>query len=111
MASTLCQKWFLKTRFFVMKLIFITFRTIQFGSNFTSMWSKYVSNNLWRDFGLPVSEFATVARKSFDVKFTAKNDFPIAHFMSPLLILIGSQNFFHALFNKYLDQMLRKVGW
>ena len=29
--------------------------TIQFYSNFTSMWSKYLSNNVWRDFRLPMS--------------------------------------------------------
>ena len=51
------------------------------------MWSKYVSNKVWREFRLPVSEFATVAQKSFNVKFTAKIDFPIAHFMIPLLTL------------------------
>ena len=58
-----------------------------FCSNFSSMWSKYVSNNVWRDLRLPVSDFSTVAWKSFNLKFTAKIDFPIVHFMSPLLIL------------------------
>ena len=29
--------------------------TIRFCSNFTSMWSKYLSNNVWRDFRLPMS--------------------------------------------------------
>ena len=66
---------------------FCIFRTIRFCSNFTSMWSKYVSNNVWRDFQLPMSALATVARKSFNVKFTAKIDFPIGHFMLPLLML------------------------
>ena len=42
---------------------------------------------IWKDFRLPVSEFATVARKSFNGKFTAKIDFPIGHFMLPLLTL------------------------
>ena len=45
------------------------------------MWSKYVSNNAWKDFRLTVSAFATVARKKFIGKFTAKIDFPIEHFM------------------------------
>ena len=45
---------------------------------------KYISNNVWRDFKLPVSAFATVARKSFNGKFTAKIDFPIGYFMLPL---------------------------
>ena len=49
--------------------------TIQFCSNFTSMWSKYLSNNVWRDFRLPMSALAMVAGKSINCKFTAKNDF------------------------------------
>ena len=32
--------------------------TIRFCSNFTSMWSKYLSNNVWRDFRLPMSASA-----------------------------------------------------
>ena len=30
--------------------IFCIVRTTRFCSNFTSVWSKYVSNNVWRDF-------------------------------------------------------------
>ena len=40
-----------------------------------------------RDFKLPVLAFATVARKRFNGKFTAKIDFPIGHFMLPLMKL------------------------
>ena len=40
-----------------------------------------------RDFRLPMSALETVARKSFDGKFTAKIDFPIGHSMLPLLML------------------------
>ena len=36
---------------------------------------------------LPMSALATVARKSFNGKFTTKIDFPIGHFMLPLLVL------------------------
>ena len=39
------------------------------------MWSKYLSNNVWRDFRLPMSALATVAGKNFNGKFTAKIDF------------------------------------
>ena len=35
----------------------------------------------------PMSALATVARKSFNGKFTAKIDFPVGHFMLPLLML------------------------
>ena len=52
-----------------------------------SMWSKYVSNNVWRDYRLPVSTFVTVARKIFIGKFTSKIDFPIGHYMLPFLTL------------------------
>ena len=31
------------------------FPTIRICSNFTSMWSKWLSNNVWRDFRLPMS--------------------------------------------------------
>ena len=56
-------------------------------SNFTSMWSKYLSNNVWRDFRLPLSAFAMVAGESFNGKFTVKIDFPIGYFIFPLLLL------------------------
>ena len=39
---------------------FCTFWTTRFGLNFASMLSKYVSNDVWREFRLPVSEFTTV---------------------------------------------------
>ena len=31
---------------------------MRFCSNFTSMWSKYLSNNVWREFRLPMSASA-----------------------------------------------------
>ena len=43
--------------------------------------------NVWRDFRLPMSALATVTRKSFNDKFTAKTDIAIGHFMLPLLML------------------------
>ena len=43
--------------------------------------------NVWRDFRLLMSALAAVAQKSSDGKLTAKNDFPIGHFMLPLLML------------------------
>ena len=50
------------------------------------MWSKYLSDNVWRDFRLPMSALATVAGKVVR-KFTAKIDFPIGYFILPLLML------------------------
>ena len=58
MASTLCQIWLSKTPVFVVW-------TIRFCSNSTSIWYKHFLRNVWRDFRLPMSALATVARKSF----------------------------------------------
>ena len=80
---------------------------IQFCSNFTRMWSKYLSNNVWRDFRLPMSALATVAEKSFNGKFTAKIDFPLEYYILPLLLLI-LEVLSRTLFDKYLDHMLVK---
>ena len=67
---------------------FVHFGQYGFGSNITSVWSKYVLNNVWKDLRLPVSAFTTVARKGLNDKLTAKIDFPTGHFMLPLLSLI-----------------------
>ena len=92
--------------------------TMQFCSNFTSMWSKYLSNNVWRDFWLPMSALATVAGKNFNGKFTAKFDFPHARVFYITIVDgdIGSLKSLHTLFDKYLDHMLVKfeqnrMGW
>ena len=81
------SKMVLKMALLLKSSNFLSFRTVRFGSNFASMWSKCVSNNVRRDFRLLVSVFATVARKTFNGKVTAKNDFPIGHFLLPLLTL------------------------
>ena len=52
------------------------------------MWYKHFSRNVRRDFTIPKSALATVARKSFNGKFTAKIDIPVGHFILPLLVLI-----------------------
>ena len=108
MASTLCQKWFKKNVVFLSKSS--TFRvvwTIQLCSNFTGMWYKHFSRNVWRDFRLSMSALASVARKSFNGKFTAKIGFPIGHFMLPLLMLkLEVLSLSIQLFDKYLDHML-----
>ena len=67
--------------FFSKSSKFCTFPVILYGFNFASMWSKYVSCNIRRDFTLPMSAFAFEARKSFNGEFTAKIDFPTGHFM------------------------------
>ena len=89
---------------------FVPFCTVRFGSNFGSMLSKYLANNVWREVRLSMSAFATVARKSYNGKFTAKIAFPIGHFNLPLITDadIGSLKSLHTLFDKHLDRMLVK---
>ena len=65
--------------------------------------------SVWRDFRLPMSALATVARKSLNGKFTAKIDF----FNRAFYVTItdadnGSLKSLHRLFHKYLDNMLVK---
>ena len=73
------------------------------------MWSKYLSNNVWRDFRLPMSALATVGGESFDSKFTAKTDFLIGYLYITIADAdIGSLKSLHTLFGEYLDHMLVK---
>ena len=56
-----------------------------------------------------MSALATAEGKSFNGKFAAKIDFPIGHFMLPLLYAdILNLKSLHTLFDKYLDHMLVK---
>ena len=59
-----------------------------------------------------MSALATVARKSLNGRFTAKIDFPIRHFILPLLMLTleWKSKSLHTLFDKYLDHMLKSHG-
>ena len=52
-----------------------------------------------------MSALATVALKSFNSKFTTKIDFPIGHFMLPLLMLTleALSLYIHSLKNVSLD--------
>ena len=86
MAFTLYQKWFKKTRLFAKKLFF-TLWTIRFGSNFASMWSKYVLNNVWIDFRTSCVSICNGSTEDFYVKLTARIDFSIRHFILPLVRL------------------------
>ena len=79
--------------------------TIRICSNFTCMWYKHFVRNVWGDFRLPVSALATVARKIFNDKVTAKIDFSIGHFMLPLPMLTLKVLSFST---HYLDHMIVK---
>ena len=51
----LASKMVLKDSIFLSKSSKLcAFRTIRYGSNFASMWSKYLSSNVWKDLRLPV---------------------------------------------------------
>ena len=60
-----------------------------------------------------MSALATVSRKSFKGKFTAKIDFPIGYFMLPSIADadIGSLKSLHTLFDKYWDQINAGEIW
>ena len=71
--------------------------------------NKYVSNNVRRDFSLPVSAFATIALKRSNGKITAKkNHFPVGHFVTITDADIESLKSLRTLFDKYLDHILMK---
>ena len=86
---------------------------MQLCSNFTSLWSKYLSNNVWRDFRLRTSALATAAGESFNSNvffffffffFLQNSKFYITIFDGDIVSLKS----IHTLFDKYLDYMMVK---
>ena len=72
------------------------------------MWLKYVSNNVWRDFSLSVLAFASVALKSSNCKFTAKNSFSDRAFYVTITDAdIEGLKSLRTLFDKYLNHMMK----
>ena len=61
-----------------------------------------------KDFRFPMSAFATVARKSFKDKFTAKIDFLVEHSFADADI--GNLKSLHTFFDKHSDYMLVKYS-
>ena len=89
MASALCQKWSLKTWFFVKKLkilcsldhtIFVQISPACGPNTYQIIYGEIF------DFHAMLA-LATVAGKSFNGKFTATIDFPLGYFTLPLLML------------------------
>ena len=82
--------------------------TIWFCSNSTSMrYKHFFFFFVRRDFRLPMSALATVARKRFNYKFTAKIDFSDRAFQVTIAYAdLGSLQSLHTLFDKYLNHML-----
>ena len=70
------------------------------------MLSKCLSNNVWKDFRLPMSALVMAARKCFKGKF--KMIFQSGILSYPADTDIGSPKFLIALFNKHLEHMLVK---
>ena len=80
----------------ILKMSYISYGTI--GSNFTSM----LSNNIWRDFRLSIS-----ASLMATINFCSK--IAIKVFSATISnAYTGSLNFYHTLFNTYLDNFLAK---
>ena len=67
------------------------------------MWSRYLSNNVWRDFRLSVPAFATEARKCCNGKFSAK-----IVYVTITDAGIKRLKTLHTLFDKYLEHMQMK---
>ena len=71
------------------------------------MWYKYLSNNVLRDFGLPLSALANGGREETYRQLLRKLIFPIGYFYITIADAdIGSLKSLHTLFDKYLDHML-----
>ena len=100
MGSTLCPKWFLKTRFFVKKLKISCSldHTVLIKFHYHVVQIFFLSN-VWRDFRLLMSALATVALRVF---------FARAFYFTIADADIESLNSLHTLFDKYLDHMLVK---
>ena len=65
--------------------------------------------NVWRDFKIPVSALAMVARKSFNGRFHCKNWFSDGTLYVTIADAdIGSLKSLHTLFDENLDNMLVK---
>ena len=63
---------------------------------------KYFKRNVWRDFRLPLSALATVARKSFKGQIYCKNWFyDRACYITIADANIGSLKFLNTLFDKF----------
>ena len=84
----------------------VYFWTIRFSSNFTNIWCKYLSNNVRRDFRLPMSALSIEAGESFNGKLTAKvlkSSYLRRNNTSeyePVLIYLSPLNFwFHSLYS------------
>ena len=96
---------------------FCIFLTIRFGSNFTSMWTKHVSNNVGRDIiRLPMLTFGGTEgkRRLLTLNLLQKFIFSDGKFYFTMVTItnadIGSVNFLHTLFDKYLDHTLVKLN-
>ena len=107
-STTLSQKWL---------TIFLS-KCSRFCSNFTSMWSNYLSNNVWRDFRIPMSASAMVYSIP-DWKINFYSRLPLKLFLATvatwwhwksiisLYIIDKSQNLERSV-DKYLNHMLVK---
>ena len=109
-----CQKWILKTRFFVKNDQNFVYFEPKNWFTFRQHESKGISNNVWRGFRLPVSSFAMVARGCFNGKFTAKSGYSIGHLILPYLtptLEVLSLSIHYLISIWTMVENLNKIAW
>ena len=83
--------------------------TIRFCSNFASIWYKHFFKGMYgKDFRLPMSALATVARRVLMENLLQKLISDRAFYATIADVDIGSLKSLHTLFDKYLNHMLVK---
>ena len=87
---------------------FCNFLTIRFRSNSRSMQFKHISNNVGRDFLLPLLAFATVTRKVLTQNLLQKSFSNQTFYVTITNADMGSLKLLYTLFDKYFDHMLGK---
>ena len=92
---------------------FCTFWTIRFSSNFVTMWSKYVSNNVWKTSDLRCQHLQKWYEK-IQILILFSNLMEKSWFSNRIFYVIitnadiESLKSLHTLFDKYLNHMLMK---
>ena len=106
MTSTLSLNWL---TMFCQKTHFLVFCIMRFCLNFTSMWSKYPSNNVWRDFRLAKVSISNGNIKCPIGKSIFAVNLPLKLFRTTVANAdTRSQKSLYTLLDTYLGHMLAK---